>query len=61
MARTSQQTESAKDDVAAKAAMSESIQQNPQFEMTPEVQDLINNSVANSLANALPAVMAEML
>jgi hypothetical protein len=61
MARTSQQTESAKDDVAAKAAMSESIQQNPQFEMTPEVQDLINNSVANSLANALPAVMAEMM
>lgn len=61
MARAAQQAEQAQDDVAAKAAMSESIQQNPQFELTAEIQDVINNSVANSLASALPAVMSEML
>lgn len=61
MARTSQQAEQTQDSVAEKAAMSESIQQNPQFEMNDELQDAINNSVANSLASALPAVMAEMM
>lgn len=61
MARTAQQSEGTQDGVAEKAALSESIQNNPQFSMNDELQEAINNSVANSLASALPAVMAEMM
>lgn len=55
------QSESTPDTVAANAAMSESIQNNPQFEMTDDIKNMIASQVADGIASALPAVMAEMM
>lgn len=61
MARNTQQVpEQTNETVAEKAAMSQSIQENPQFEMTDSIKEMIARQVADGIASALPAVMAAM-